>query len=381
MKKLSISLAIVLGVTTLTAIFPVAGRAEASSSSPTAAAAPIARADLFVIDQDHHTVVLFSPNGAKKTVVGDLTDPVRIAVDKLENVFVVDIGTHRLIKANPRTGQKTVLRSAIGDATSIALDYRNNLYVLDGPAVLKYAAPATTPTVIGSAPPGPVNAGTGNVPQLTSDWAGNVSISYPTQRREEDLVGVWVKTLWAGGGAPNYRRINVPSQENGYFDKVTEGWDGSLYEEVYSQSSKDGNTAIIRATPRSSQGVRINTDFTEYAYAPDHHGNFYLLQNRRFCSQFEGCVDDYAVDSILVYGSASTPTVRPISGLQLPVGGIAVDDSGTIYGAVLLSARAYRGDSRVHPEVVRIDPGATTPTVLAAGHFSMPTVANHVCWA
>ena len=179
----------------------------AAASSPTRASVPAAagrstvqRADLFAIDQDHHTVVMVSANGAKKTVVGGLTNPVRIAVDKLEDVYVVDIGSHRLIKAT-QTGHQSILRTAVSDTTSMALDYRNNLYVLDGPAAVKYPAGSSTPTVIGTAPPGPVYVGNGSEPQLTSDWAGNVSISYATQHKNEQgiYVGVWVKTILATG--------------------------------------------------------------------------------------------------------------------------------------------------------------------------------------
>lgn len=121
--------------------------------------------DVFAIDQDHHAVVLFrSGHGPARTVINGLINPVRIAVDGYATIDVIDDGTHRLVKGSSRNGRTTVLRRNLRPSATMALDDRNNLYVLDGTAVLKFRGATGALTVLGSAPDG----------QLTVDGAGNV---------------------------------------------------------------------------------------------------------------------------------------------------------------------------------------------------------------
>ena len=65
--------------------------------------------------------------------------------------------------------------------------------------------------------------------------------------------------------------------------------------------------------------------------------------------------------------------------MDLPVGGISVASSGTIYAAVLISRSAGPGNTTAVPRMLRIPAGGGAAVVLAKGHFSMP-VAENFLW-
>lgn len=259
----------------------------------------------------------------------------------------------------------------------MALDERNNLYVLDRTAVFKYSSHAGRAVIIGHS----TYSGT-----LTVDGAGHASVSSSPDGGFSD--GVLIQTFPVNGGNPTSRvLVGEPAGDGaiiavGYFGSVIEGRDGSLYFELGSGGAS-GATYIVRVGPGSTTRIPINTAISEYVYSVDRRGNFYLMQNRFWCnhpsrfSPTDPCVDDYAVDSISKWRpAASHPTTRAVNNLMLPVGGIAVDDTGDIYAAVTVSRSATPANNDIKAQFVRISAGHSVPTVLAHGHYAMPTVVN-----
>ena len=344
-------------------------------SSAAAPAAPAAhQSGVVVIDQDHHSVVLLPLNGrAARTVASGLADPVGIVVDRMANVYILDGGSHRLLRVNLLNGAHAVVRWNVSSSATMAVDDHNNLYVLDGTSVLRYSNWARTKTWLGRAAVGG---------QLTVDGAGHVTVSSPLLNDFDD--GILIQTFPLNGGVPSARQIGpTPSPGGGllltgYFLHAVESRDGTLFYEL-GISGASGATVLDRVPPASKAHVDINTRFAEYAYTVDRRGNFYLMQNRKWCpsparnNPVDPCVDDYSVDSILKYApAAATPTSRPVHNLKLPAGGISVDDAGNIFAAVLVSDSATPANDDAVPELVRIGAGSSSPTVLAKGHFSMP---------
>lgn len=333
---------------------------------------------VFVIDHDHRSVVLFRSGKARLTVFGELVDPVGLAVDTLGNIYVIDDGTHQLIKRNGRTHAKNVVRSNLGTGTtSMALDDHNNLYIHDRNAVLKYSSTTHVLTVLGTAPGAPAMPGTGSPGQLTVDGAGNASVTSQSLSPADELQGVTVTTFPASGGAPTSRTVHNTGNI-GYFFGSIESRSGTIYFETTPASIFQIND-VFRLQPGASVASRISPHASKNAFSVDRNNKFYLMQIRTVCAPQEiGCRYDYSVDSVAMFApDALEPSVRPIEGLQLPAGGFVVSPTGAIYAAVIASVDAAQPNTGVTPQLLRIDPGATKPVLVAAGHFSAPTSVTY----
>ena len=348
---------------------PGAGSRTAGLSATPRGVSPVGPS-ILAIDQDHHGVVLVDPGQLPKTVVSGLTYPFALLADPFGAVFLLDAGTHQLIKADLGTGQKTVLRSHVASTASMAMDDSGNLFVLDNTAVLKYAAKSSRSTILGPTQP---------QGKIGVDGAGNASVFSP---QITNAAGVRVKTFPAAGGAPTYRNVTVPadggnSESIGYLRKAIEGRDGSTVLELLAVGGS-GATFLVALNARTAAGDYVPGDPAEYAYAFDRASDFTLLQNRSWCASIArrfGCVDDYAVDSMATFPpGVLTPVTTPVTSLFLPVGGIARDDAGNTYGAILVSKFATDANDHIDPALVRIDPAGGEPTVLALGHFASPVV-------
>ena len=370
MRQLS---ARVLALILLLAIITLFGPEAAVSAAPTSTAHQ--SSGLFVIDQDHHSVDLVKPGKPAIPVFGGLTDPVSLAVDSAANIYVIDEGTHSLIKRNGRTGLRYVVRADLGAATtSMALDDHDNLYIHDRTSVLKYSSTTHLLTVLGTAPGPTKMPGTGSPGQLTVDGAGNASVTSQSLFPADELEGVTVKTFPAQGGPPTSRTVH----SRGYFFNSVESRSGTIYVQT-SPPSIFLIDDVFRIEAGTSTASAVTVQSSKNAFAVDRSNNFYLMQIRTVCPPEEiGCRYDYSVDSVSTFApGASEPTLRPITDLQLPAGGFAVSASGTIYAAVIASADAEQPNTNVTPVLVRIDPGATKPVVLANGHFSDPTYITY----
>ncbi len=359
--------------------------ATAASAAPvTAPAAPVqpTRSSVLAIDRDHGSVVLFRPGQPARTVVSGLIDPVSLATDRRSTAYVLDAGRRQLLKVTVATGRKVVLRSGIADSASIAVDDGANLYLLDGTTVLAYAAGTGRQRTLGPTQPGG---------RLTVDGRGDVSISSPLPTVP---TGVRIKTFPAGGGSPTYRIVTVLGQTGsgapgqvdsfGYLSNAVESRDGTVILDLVATGAS-GAHFFLRVPAGSPLASYLGAPYAEYAYTFDRNSTFVLTYNRLWClsiARHFGCVDDYGVDSVDRFApGATTPAVRPVADLALPVGGIAVDDTGRLYGAVLVSRFATDANDGAQPALVTVAPTGGTPTVLAAGHFSSPAVFYPNCVA
>lgn len=378
MRKVLFALVLValapwVGGATAVSALPVSPRAAAVTSSTLQqdARSAVARtSSLFAIDQDHHTVVMFPADGRPpRTVVGGLADPRQIAVDSHNNVFVFDAGTGSLIKADAVTGQQRTLRSnSTVYSFSMAVDGLDNLYLLDAHAIIKVAAATGRQSVLG------VWSGYGI---LTVDAAGQVSIT-GSVAGAGDGVSV-VATLSATGGAPTYRVLGTQSQP-AYVAHARETPSGTMYVEL-GVGGASGADYVVRLLPGSSVRTRVNTRFADYAFAVSGNGTFYLMQDRYWCP-FPGrasgqCVDDAAVDSVVRFADDGRHLASwRVSHLSLPEGGMAVDENGNVYAALVPIDWGPEIINSPLPKLVRINPGGGLATLLANGHFLQPTIAR-----
>lgn len=364
-------------VLTVTAVLFTGLPRSAAAGPPAATAAPVTGSTgVFAIDNDHHTVV-FIPvaGGAPRPVAAGLTAPTQIAASRAGSVFVVD-GT-RLLKVTPR-GVVQTIRTSMAPRASIAVDDNNWLFVLDGSTIVKYSPlDGSLPVAVGTAP-------ADDYAVLTVDAVGNASLTGPPLA---DYLSTVITTYPVRGGTPTSRTLVADYNHSQTFFKdpsgVIEARDGTIYLET-SESGGSGATDLYRVPPGpAGTAVAFNAKpvFSEYAYGVDAGSRFYLLQNRSWCtavSRDEGaCVDDYGVDVVQRYASPGTGRVdTPVTGVDLPVGGISVASSGAIYAAVLVSRSARDANSTAVPRMLRIDPAGGGAVVLAQGHFSMPVAEN-----
>jgi hypothetical protein len=219
---------------------------------------------------------------------------------------------------------------------------------------------------------------------LTVDAVGNASLTGTNPADDESTV---ITTYPVRGGKPTSRTVVADyNHDQTYFRSptgVVEARDGTIYLET-SESGASGATDLYRIPP-SAPGIAIASNamprFSEYAYGVDAGNRFFLLQNRLWCTapgRDEGqCVDDYGVDAVQRYASPGTGRVdTPVTGVDLPVGGISIASSGAIYAAVLVSESARDTNSTAVPRMLRIDPAGGAAVVLAKGHFSLPVAEN-----
>lgn len=370
----------VLGTASMTAAN--AGVPVSRTDSPSAAVSGT-RSAVVAIDQDHHSLVLARVGQRIRTVATGFTDPVAVVTDRRNTAFVLDAGTRKLSRVSVTTGRKATLRSAVTAGATMAVDDAGNLYVLDGTTVLEFVAGNGRPKVLGPTTPDG---------RLTVDGRGDVTVASP---RVTVPTGVRIKTFPAGGGSPRYRNVTVPGQSDsgtpgqqdsfGYLSRSVESRDGTVILELVATGAS-GAHFFVRVPATSSVGAYLDAPTAEYAYGFDRRNNFYLAYNRFWCNavaQHFGCVDDYGVDAVDRFAPAATaPTaVRPVTGLSLPVGGIAVDDTGRLFGAVLVSRTATAANDDAQPALLTVAAGGGRPTVLATGHFLSPAVVDAGCAA
>lgn len=371
---------VVLGAASLTAAN--AGAPVPSTAGPSAAVPGVGSAVL-AVDLDHRSLVVARVGQRIRTVASGFTDPVAVVTDRRTAAYVLDAGARTLLRVGVATGDKTTLRSAVAVGASMAVDDAGNLYLLDGTTVLEFVAGSDRPKVLGPTTPDG---------RLTVDGRGAVSVASP---RVTVPAGVRIKTFPAGGGAPRYRNITVPGQTDsgapgqqdsfGYLTNSVESRDGTVILELVAVGGS-GAHFFVRVPAGSSAGTYLAAPNAEYAYSFDRNNNFYLAYNRFWCTAVArhfGCVDDYGVDDIDRFAPAATaPTaVRPVNGLSLPVGGIAVDDTGRLFGAVLVSRTATAANGDAQPALVTVATAGGRRTVLASGHFSSPVVFDTGCAA
>ena len=353
-------------VSTQPAIAASTSHARSSASTVTTGST------IFAIDDTQHSVVKF-PGGvsAPQTVVAGLTDPQAIAVDRYNNLYVIDEGARQLIRVSSGTGARTVLRTldAVWRA-SMAVDAAGDLYLLDNRSIVKYAASTGAASSLGTS---------GINGTLTVDGAGDVSITGGLDVDEEGPVTV---ETHPASGTPPTRRTMPDEYTVGGIKSAIETPGGVLYIWVYVVGGS-GAEVIYRLNPGSATPDDAETYVANYADSVDRSGNFYLMQTHTWCpwpAVIEGvCADDFAIDSILKSVPPSQPYAsRPISGVSLPSGGMAVDDAGNTYAAEWPITYEPFPQHSPPAQLVRIDATSGAVTVLASGKYSTPIVASTV---
>ena len=341
-----------------------------------AAAAVVGSTGVFAIDNDHHTVVFIpGAGGTPRPVAAGLTAPTQIAASRAGSVFIVD-GT-RLLKVTPR-GVVQTIRTAMAPRARIAVDDNNWLFVLDGSKVVKYSPrDGSSPVPVGTAP-------AYTYATLTVDAVGNASLTGPNPADYQSTV---ITTYPVRGGKPTSRILVADYNPNQTFfnspSGVVEARDGTIY--LQTEESGGSGASDLYQVPVGPPGKAVAYDasprYSEYAFTVDTASRFYLLQNRLWCTAVgrdEGtCVDDYGVDAVQRYAPSGGGRVDvAVTGVDLPVGGISVASSGSMYAAVLVSRSARDTNSTAVPRMLRIDPAGGAAVVLAQGHFSMPVAEN-----
>jgi len=194
--------------------------------------------NVYVGDERNHRIRKVTPAGVVTTLAGSgspgfadgtgaaaqFDSPAGVAVDSADNVYVSDLGNHRIRKVTP-AGVVTTLAgsgsSGFADGTGtavqfngptgVALDSADNVYVADrdNHRIRKVTPAGVVTTLAGSSLPGPAD-GTGTDAQfyfpsgVAADSAGNVYVADLANHRIRKVTPLGVVTTLAGSGVSGF---------------------------------------------------------------------------------------------------------------------------------------------------------------------------------
>ncbi|GAB3540796.1 SBBP repeat-containing protein [Spirosoma fluminis] len=321
--------------------------------------------NVYVADLGNHRIVKWAPNASAGTTVAggsgagsglnQLYYPSGVAVDKDGNVYVADLGNQRIVKWAPNASAGTIVAGGSGagsglnqlyDPFGVYVDGSGNVYVADtgNQRIVKWAPGASQGTIVA----GGSGAGSGlnqlaNPTGVYVDGAGNV---YVVDQQNHRIVK-WAPnasagTIVAGGSGAGSGLNQLDSPTGVYVDGS-----GNVY--VADQQ----NHRIVKWAPNASAGTivaggsgagsRQNQLYYPFGVYVDGSGNVYVAdqQNNRIVKWAPG-----ASQGTLVAG-----------GIRLYPAGVAVDKDGNVYVA----------DEQNH-RIVKWAPGASQGTIVAGGN-------------
>lgn len=311
---------------------------------------------LFTFDTTAKAIVKVPVTGGSPVTVaaGFGNNPVRFAVDKPGNAYILDTVAKTVVKV-PVSGPKTTLRSGLSTPTDVQLDGSGRVYVLDGSKVIRLAATGSPEKVIGQAPAG----FTANAMFV----AANGTVTILVQQNFEVRVLTIPPT-----GTPVSRTIGA-GKEGSYFGGIIGDQVGNLYLKIASGGGS-GYVGWSRLPAGSSTLVDATTRLTEYAAAMGPANQFYLLQTVSWCagvSEYMGtCTSDRSVPEVLKTSPDGTTTSVQIQGLTLGTldvrdAVVVVDAAGYIYVAQSTGPSAG---------ILKYAPTGGAPVVLATGTYT-----------
>ena len=310
---------------------------------------------LFAFDTAAKAIVKIPTAGGPAVVVaGGFGNPIRYAVDKPGNAYILDTVTQKVVKV-PADGKPTVaLKSGLTAATDLQLDAAGRVYVLAGPRVIRLAATGTAEKVIGSA------AGGFSAEAMFVAADGTVSL-LTKQDFEVNLL------TFPPSGAAVTRSIGA-TYEGSYYLGMIGDQAGNLYLHI-GAGGGSGYIGWNKLPAGSSTQVNATTDLTEYAATMGPANLFFLFPSVKWCAGMSEyypdqngnyCVPDRSVPKVLEIAPNGTTTSVAIDDFTLDgLGGVVVDSAGNIYAAQ-------------STQIVRYPPTGGAPVVLAAGTFTLP---------
>lgn len=311
---------------------------------------------LFTFDTTVKAIVKVPVTGGSPVTVaaGFGNNPVRFAVDKPGNAYILDTVAKTVVKV-PVSGPKTTLRSGLSAPTDLQLDGSGRVYVLDGSKVIRLAATGSPEKVIGQAPAG--------FPVVDMFVAANGTVNILSEQNfEVNLV-----TITATGQTSTR---SVAAGHEGYYLGMIGDQIGNLYFNVASPGGS-GYRGWNKLPAGSSTQVNATPTISEYAATMGPNNQFFLFTSVKWCvgmSQYipdengEYCVPDYSVPEVLKTASDGTSTSVAIQGFTLEsLGGVVVDTAGNIY--VARSSGPSAG-------ILKYAPTGGAPVVLATGTFT-----------
>ena len=349
----------------LAATFAVGG--SAVTASP-AAAAPVtvavavrvavAPTVLYGLDPATATVQKFTGTSTgpwtRVTIGRGLSDVRALSVDPAGNVYLIN--NHKLVRISAAGVQRNIAVNLTGLST-MTVDSRGTVFVADLRRVIRIWQPSGKQTVLGSIPADYIEG-------VGVDSAGRATVAHPGSAPAGSMVPLELTTFLANGGPSRTRAIINVADSIGNTGGLVETADGTVYADNYSTGGS-GAHDVVRVNPGSTLAVYQETRLSDYAWTVDAKAQLHLMQNRKWCvapSRGDGCVDDPAVDEILVFPAVGgTPHRIPTTNVNLPAGGIAVAADQTTYAA---SASA----------LLRVPTGGGAAQPVVTGAYSLLTV-------
>jgi DNA-binding beta-propeller fold protein YncE/uncharacterized protein YecT (DUF1311 family) len=251
MKKLFVAVIIACLGTILVSISAHAGRIAFDHSG-----------NLFVADEDNHSILKFTPEGKKSTFASGLGSPVQLTFDDKGNLFVADEDNQSIFKFTP-DGKKSTFASGLGNPRHLTFDDKGNLFVSnwDSHSIFKFTPEGVKSTFA---------SGITNPMDLVFDSKGDLFVT--------DFVagdGGYSILRFTPDGKKSTFASGLSTSDYGVYN-LTFDDKGNLFVSVFGYLGDAGST-ILKFTPDGKKST-IASGLAPKDLAFDRSGNLFVMQ-------------------------------------------------------------------------------------------------------